>query len=295
VIYFSQYIVIMSAGSAKAVAAGVGAGVDVSRAVDATALLRVAKTNGNLVDVFKGIDASTFRRIPADDMTDILKGLDDAQLAKIGKKFDFDYVKGLDPQLAAKLKPGFVNKLRLKGTKKLDDLYPPGSQARQVYDDGVKSQTEINQLATGQPTKVTTNPDELATVTGTPVGKIKKQATIWQKIVNGDTLIQQGLKKLGYTNIAIGGFVILVLCMMYDTDNPFKALDRALDDAGKSVKEIKEVAGAAGGAAGGLLKGGFNFISFITNNSGLSSSSSILCLILIFAAVMMSFLGGSKK
>ena len=272
----------------------VGAGVDFSRAVDTAALLKFAKTKGTLVDVFKGMDASAFRGIPADDMTDILKGLDDAQLAKIGKKLDVGYVKGLDPQLAAKLKPGFVNKLRLKGTKKLDDLYPPNSPARRAYDDGVKKQTELNKLATGKPTSVS-NVDELGTVTGVPVEKLNKQATMWQKVVNGDTLIQQGLKKLGYTNIAIGGFVIMVLCMMYDTDNPFKALDRALGDAGTSIRAIKEVAEEAAEAAVDVTKGGFNFVSFVTKNSGLSSACSILCLILIVAMVMLSFMTGGKN
>ena len=272
----------------------VGAGVDFSRAVDTAALLKFAKTKGTLVDVFKGMDASAFRGIPADDMTDILKGLDDAQLAKIGKKLDVGYVKGLDPQLAAKLKPGFVNKLRLKGTKKLDDLYPPNSPARKAYDDGVKSQVELNKLATSKPTSVS-NVDELGTVTGVPVEKLNKQATMWQKVVNGDTLIQQGLKKLGYTNIAIGGFVIMVLCMMYDTDNPFKALDRALDDAGTSIRAIKEVAEEAAEAAVDLTKGGFNLVSFVSKNSGLSSACSILCLILIVAMVMLSFMSGGKN
>lgn len=279
---------------AAATTRAAGAGVDFTRTVDTAALLKVAKTNGTLVDVFKGIDASAFKGIPADDMTDILKGLDDAQLVEIGKKLDVGYVKGLDPQLAARLKPGFVNKLRLKGTKKLDDLYPPNSPARKAYDDGVKKQTELNNIATGKPTSVSTV-DELGTVTGVPVAKLNKQATIWQKVVNGDTLIQQGLKKLGYTNIAIGGFVIMVLCMMYDTDNPFKALDRALDDAGTSVRAIKEVAEEAAEAAVDVTKGGFNLISFVSKNSGLSSASSILCLILIFAVVMMGFMSGGKN
>lgn len=279
---------------AAATTRAAGYGADFTRAVDTAALLKVAKTNGTLVDVFKSIDASAFKGIPADDMTDILKGLDDAQLVEIGKKLDVGYVKGLDPQLAARLKPGFVNKLRLKGTKKLDDLYPPNSPARKAYDDGVKKQTELNNIATGKPTSVSTV-DELGTVTGVPVAKLDKQATIWQKVVNGDTLIQQGLKKLGYTNIAIGGFVIMVLCMMYDTDNPFKALDRALDDAGTSVRAIKEVAEEAAEAAVDVTKGGFNLISFVSKNSGLSSASSILCLILIFAVVMMGFMSGGKN
>ena len=79
--------------------------------------------------------------------------------------------------------------------------------------------------------------------------------------------------------------------MAYDTDNPFTAVDRALDDTGKVVKGFKEVADSAATAAKDVTTGGFDFISFVTNNSWISSACSILCVILLFALFMMGFLG----
>jgi hypothetical protein len=249
-----------------------GFGADAARGVDG--LFDPKLFSNKLLKKGSGVDL-----VDLDLLTDVHRADVLANISKTGKLGEFDdLVKNSD----------FI------ALRKLDDVLPPNTVARKAYDDGVKSQVKLNKLATGKPKSVSTV-EELGTVTGVPVAKLNKQATMWQKVVNGDTLIQQGLKKLGYTNIAIGGFVIMVLCMMYDTDNPFKALDRALDDAGTSVRAIKEVAGEAAGAAVDLTKGGFNFVSFVTKNSGLSSACSILCLILIVAMVMLSFMSGGKN
>ena len=105
--------------------------------------------------------------------------------------------------------------------------------------------------------------------------------------------LKKGLAELGITpgSVAIGAGVIVLLCMAYDTDNPFTAVDRALDDAGKVVKGFKEVADSAATAAKDVTTGGFDFISFVTNNSWISSACSILCVILLFALFMMGMLG----
>ena len=79
--------------------------------------------------------------------------------------------------------------------------------------------------------------------------------------------------------------------MAYDTDNPFTAVDRALDDTGKVVRGFKEVADEAAEAVKDTAKGGFDFISFVTNNSWISFSCSILCVILLFALFTMGMLG----
>jgi hypothetical protein len=79
--------------------------------------------------------------------------------------------------------------------------------------------------------------------------------------------------------------------MAYDTDNPFTAVDRALDDTGTVVRGFKEVADEAAEAVKDTAKGGFDFISFVSNNSWISFSCSILCVILLFALFMMGFLG----
>ena len=105
--------------------------------------------------------------------------------------------------------------------------------------------------------------------------------------------LKKGLAELGITpaTAAIGAGVIVLLCMAYDTDNPFTAVDRALDDTGKVVKGFKEVADSAATAAKDVTTGGFDFISFVSNNSWISFACSILCVILLFALFMMGMLG----
>ena len=249
--------------------------------------LKALKNSDGLVDGFRAADPSLLSQIPANEMTDILKGLDDVQLAKIGKNLDAGYVKGLDPNMAKKLKPNILGKVRVGATEAINGMKRFRSGAPKKIPRGPNAAKGVETVA------------DVAKKTGMSTDAVKTQSKLFQGLADSRDFMMAGLKKLGYTNIAIAGLVLMLLCMAYDTDNPFTALDKALSETGQSVREIKEivgeVGGAAGGAAGGLLKGGFNFISFITNNSGLSSASSILCLILIFAAVMMSFLGGNKK
>ena len=105
--------------------------------------------------------------------------------------------------------------------------------------------------------------------------------------------LRKGLAELGITpgSAAIGAGVIVLLCMAYDTDNPFTAVDRALDDTGKVVKGFKEVADEAAEAVKDTATGGFNFISFVTQNSWISFACSILCVILLFALFMTGMIG----
>ena len=105
--------------------------------------------------------------------------------------------------------------------------------------------------------------------------------------------LRKGLAELGITPgaVAIGAGVIVLLCMAYDTDNPFTAVDRALDDTGKVVKGFKEVADSAATAVKNTAEGGFDFISFVTQNSWISFACSILCVILLFALFMTGMLG----
>lgn len=104
------------------------------------------------------------------------------------------------------------------------------------------------------------------------------------EVARGNKAASEGLMKTGM--YVTGGTILLM--MMYDTLNPFEAIHKAVKDTGQTVKGLKEVADSAATAAKDVTKGGFNFVSFVTNNSWLSSSSSILCLILIFAVTMMT-------
>ena len=257
---------------------------------DAVMNLKSLKALGNADGFFKNLDnvlPSTLQRITKADMTDILKGLDDAQLAKIGKKLDVGYVKELDPQLAAKLKPstqlsstidavkslgikfgnsmsGFKKKLSF-GTKQTDE-------GLEALKNGKKNTTAKQAEAAVENVEPATVKEADATVRGTKEGK-------------------EGLMKTG---LYVTGGVVFAM-MLYDTLNPFEAVQKAVKETGQTVRGLKEVAGEAAGAAVDLTKGGFNFVSFVTKNSGLSSACSILCLILIVAMVMLSFMSGGKN
>jgi len=266
---------------------------------------------GDTSTFFKNMDnvpVDALRGISKSDMTDLLKGFDDVQLAKIGKKLDPKYVEGMNPALAAKLKPPTLISKSIDGVKLLSTNTVNGVKRlrtkmggnisafkKKVGWSSKKADDATEAMKKGNKKSLEDAADEVAEAA--PSAAKEGDAT-----VRGSKEGREGLMKTG---LYVTGGVLLAM-MMYDTLNPFEAIHKAVKETGQVVRGLKEVAeesaevvlevaGAAGGAAGGLFKGGFNFISFITNNSGLSSSSSILCLILIFAAVMMSFLGGSKK
>lgn len=246
---------------------------------------------------FKGLDDSTkfFKRLddmPTDslkslsksDMTDLLKGLDDAQLAKIGKKLDADDISGLNPELAAKLKPPTTTSKFQDGVKSLGNRLGNNISAfKQKVGFGPK------QVDDGKAALKNNNNDEVGEIAGSSTKNIdsgtKAEA---DNLVRGTKEGKEGLMKTG---LYVTGGVVFAM-MLYDTLNPFEAVQKAVKETGQVVRGLKEVADEAAEAAKDVTKGGFNFVSFVTNNSWLSSLSSVLCLILVFAVVAMSFLGG---
>ena len=245
------------------------------------------------------------------DVNKILKNLDDAQLAKIGKKLDADYVKGLDPSLAKKLKPGVIKKAGTTVTNVarsvVDIVGGTLGAMRKSFPELLEGAKKVTfrplKNADGTP-KLGPNgkPMTELTVEGTQAGKhVKKVSEVEmspeqvKKLKDVDELVEnvpaarEGLMKTGM--YVAGGTAFLML--MYDTLNPFEAIKKAVDDTGEVVQGLKEVADEAAEATKDVVKGGFNFVSFVTNNSWLSSLSSVLCLILVFALVAMSFLGGN--
>jgi hypothetical protein len=257
---------------------------------DAVMNLKSLKALGNADGFFKNLDnvlPSTLQRITKADMTDILKGLDDAQLAKIGKKLDVGYVKELDPQLAAKLQPSTqlsravdgVKSLGIKFGNSMSGFKKKLSFGTKQTDEGLDAVRNGDADEIGRQVEVTVKNVEPATV---------KEA---DNLVRGTKEGKEGLMKTG---LYVTGGVVFAM-MLYDTLNPFEAVQKAVKETGQTVRGLKEVAGEAAGAAVDVAKGGFNFVSFVTKNSGLSSACSILCLILIVAMVMLSFMSGGKS
>jgi hypothetical protein len=236
-------------------------------------------------------------------MTDILKGLDDAQLAKIGKKLDVGYVKELDPQLAAKLQPDIFKVVANSAPE-------AGGAVAKVnrLSDAVKSLgTKFGNSMSGFKKKLsfgTKQTDEgLDAVRNGDADEITRQVEVTVKnaepatVKEADNLVRgtkEGKEGLMKTGLYVTGGVVFAM-MLYDTLNPFEAVQKAVKETGQTVRGLKEVAEEAAEAAVDLTKGGFNFVSFVTKNSGLSSACSILCLILIVAMVMLSFMSGGKN
>jgi len=257
---------------------------------DAVMNLKSLKALGNADGFFKNLDnvlPSTLQRITKADMTDILKGLDDAQLAKIGKKLDVGYVKELDPQLAAKLKPSTQLSSTIDAVKSLGIKFGNSMS-------GFKKKLSFGTKQTKQGKDAVRNGDgdEIAKQAEAAVENVEP-ATVKEAdaTVRGTKEGKEGLMKTG---LYVTGGVVFAM-MLYDTLNPFEAVQKAVKETGQTVRGLKEVAGEAAGAAVDVAKGGFNFVSFVTKNSGLSSACSILCLILIAAMVMLSFMSGGKS
>jgi hypothetical protein len=132
------------------------------------------------------------------------------------------------------------------------------------------------------------------------LGNDVSDAELGTAITNGGEIaknsgtVRKALEKLGI--IAVGsdiatftrrhwmkmGAAMVILCMMYDTNNPFTALDRALEDVDDLVDGLKELADAAANAAGNAAKGGFDLIAFMTQNWWMSL---ICCVMILFIGV----------
>lgn len=72
------------------------------------------------------------------------------------------------------------------------------------------------------------------------------------------------------------GAALFLLCLMYDTENPFEALRRAVKDAGKFVRNLKEVADKAAQNASNA----FDLLAWLTANPWVSIASSGACVLM---------------
>jgi hypothetical protein len=282
---------------------------------DADFIKNLNSTNPeDLKDILKGVNdtnrlAEIGKKLDPEQFVKTFKGTDDVQLAKIGKKLDkktLDALKNVDggADLVKKLDPSFVQRAKNATTaftkasaaklnqasKSIRKLMSGAGNPPRNLDD-VKSVSKKMEAA---PAK---QADELAKETASKSDDAKEAientANVLKEGSESSKSLRKGLAELGITpgSVAIGAGVIVLLCMAYDTDNPFTAVDRALDDTGKVVRGFKEVADEAAEAVKDTATGGFNFISFVTQNSWISFACSILCVILLFALFMTGMIG----
>ena len=266
----------------------------VGDSTEALNVLKSIRSTGDLGDVLSAISRSDMnnllKKIDVNDLNQVLKNVPDDQLAKIGKNLDPEILKTIDninPELAGKLGKqtpivvdattrvvksvgeGLVNvtkKLSGATKKKIEDIGKIFKKGESAGDQGKNVAKEVSEQT---PSAAKAADDATEAV---PAAK-------------------DGLKKLGmYT---AGGTLLLML--VYNTSNPFRAIERALNDAGEVAQGVKEVADAAAGAIKDTAVGGFNFISFITKNAWISGSMSILCMILVVGLLATSMLGGNNR
>lgn len=278
---------------------------DISRGFDSIddETFEMALKNDQLISKLNGADPK--------DLKEALGGIQDTtRLEDIGKQLDkktLDALKELDPALGKKLDPGFIGKTRNAATKMFRNRTTLANLEESVENiSKIKPQNPPNDFkAVQEGTEALNKTDGSVEEVSQSIAKrnvansedVRKGVKSVNKLLKEGTesskSLRKGLAELGITpgSAAIGAGVIVLLCMAYDTDNPFTAVDRALDDTGKVVKGFKEVADSAATAVKDTAEGGFDFISFVTKNSWISFACSILCVILLFALFMMGMLG----
>ena len=306
-------------------------GDDIAKNIDTIKAFREGLDSGkgldDLTDISRGFDSiddetfemalkndqliSKLNKANPKDLKDALGGIQDTtRLQDIGKKLDHDTlkkIKDLDPALGKKLDPGFIGRTRNAATKMFRNRTTLANLEESVENiSKIKPQNPPNDFkAVQEGTEALNKTDGSLEEVSKSIAKrnvansedVRKGVKSVNKLLKEGTesskSLRKGLAELGITpgSAAIGAGVIVLLCMAYDTDNPFTAVDRALDDTGKVVKGFKEVADSAATAVKDTAEGGFDFISFVTKNSWISFACSILCVILLFALFMTGILG----
>ena len=268
-----------------------------------TALIR---TFTNVVD---DATLTAVLRNASDDVAKTLvknmKNVDDAALVRVA---------AVDPALARSLDFANVRVADLAGQATRQGATT--AQAKNIQDgtsDMMKNQGAVNAAKTKTVTRNTAKNAPLAAsddvAEETTITFARNQAGLGNdvsdaelgtainsggKIAENSGTVRKALEKLGI--IAVGsdiasftrknwmkmGAAMVILCMMYDTNNPFTALDRALDDVDDVVDGLKDLADAATNAAGNAAKGGFDLIAFMTQNWWMSL---ICCFVIIFIGI----------
>ena len=272
-----------------------------------------------LLDVLKRSDDIQMRRI-TDGMgpgalSNVLKNADAGQLRKItdnaNPKKLADSLKLMDPTSFKRV----TDAMDPRTLKKVTDIDPKffGTQVnlKQVSSQAKRAaQTQLS-TALRQTKKVPVDPKaatnvvdsadtigDVAKQTGVPRKQVEDAAGATADVLKNSDAGMEAVEKLGFLKtmgkdaakftkknwLKIGGGVFL-LCMMYNTSNPFKALSRAAGDTGKVVRGLKEAATDFASGLGGLLNLFSQLPAFLMSYWWVSAVS-CLCIILmsIFSA-----------
>ena len=271
-----------------------------------------------LLDVMRRADDIQIRRI-TDSMgpgtlSGILKKADAGQLKKITDNADpkklADSLKLMDPA-SFKRVTGAMNPSTFKKVTDIDpkffgtqvNLKQVNAQAKQAER---AAQKNLN-TALRQSKKVPANPrkaaeavadssdtiGDVAKQTGLPRKQVETAAESTADVLKNSDAGMEAVEKLGFLKkmgkdagkftknnwLKIGAGVVL-LCMMYNTNNPFTALQRGARETGQTVRGLKDAATDFASGIGGLLNLFAQLPAFLMSNWWVSVISCI-CIILI--------------
>lgn len=275
-----------------------------------------------LLDVMRRADDIQIRRI-TDSMgpgtlSGLLKKADAGQLKKITNNADpkklADSLKLMDPDSLKRI-TGAMDPSTLK---KVTDVDPKffGTQMnlKQVSRQAKQAAKSQNEALLKRAKKVPPSPKaaEAAVDSADTVGDVAKQAGVPRKQIedaasaNADVLKNsdagmEAVEKMGFLKkmgkdtakftknnwLKIGAGVTL-LCMMYNTSNPFKALERGLKDTGKTVRGLAQAASDFGTGLGGLFNLFAQLPAFLMSNAW-------ICALICLCMILLSLFSSLKK
>jgi len=294
---------------------------DVLSTLDSSTYLAYTRAMGTTL---KAVDPSvlkTFTNVVDDDtLVAVLRNADKEVAEALVKNMDnaaLRKVAAADPKLAETLNfsvvkaPGLPDVvIRQGGTtaeaKKVSEATLSTMKNQPAINAG--AQTPTADAAQNVPLSATDDAAEATAVTWVrdKMGVVKSvpDADLAEAIRNGGVIVQnsgtvrKALEKLGI--IAVGsdvatftrrhwmkmGAAMVILCMAYDTNNPFTALDRALDDMDEIVDGLKDLADSATEMAKDAAEGTFDLIAFLTKNWWMSLICCCLILLIGVAATL---------
>jgi hypothetical protein len=268
----------------------------------------VLKTFTNAVD--DDTLVAVLRNADDDVAQALVRNMDDVALARVAK---------VDPALARKLNfsvvkfPGLPDIVMRQGgttaqATKVSEATSSmmknqgainAAKRETVTLDTAKKSTTLNATDdTAEAVAVTWVRNKAGVVESVPDADLAEAIRNGGEIVQNSGTVRKALEKLGI--IAVGsdvatftrkhwmkmGAAMVILCMAYDTNNPFTALDRALDDVDEIVDGLKDLADSATEAAGNAAKGTFDLIAFLTENWWMSFACCVMLLFIGVAATL---------
>ena len=290
---------------------------DVLNSLDSTTYRSYSKAMGTALST---ADPSIIKRFAAvaddDTIAAVLRNADSGTAQALAKNMDtvtLARVANVDPALARNLNfsvvkfPGLPDIVVRQGGTTAEATKVSEATSSMMKNQGAvnagKTKTVTPDTAKNAPLAANDDVAEETTMTfvreqgvytTVPNTEVATAINTGAQIAENSGTVRKALEKLGI--IAVGsdiatftrkhwmkmGAAMVILCMAYDTNNPFTALDRALEDIDDMVDGLKDLSEAAGNAAKNVAKGGFDFLAFITENWWMSL---ICCLAMVFIGV----------